>query len=64
MDDNIIKDPDNFLKDVRELADKREQFCKDAKPCPKCETVQIQIIGWADKAKWRCRRCKHKWESE
>ena len=54
-------DPE-FVKRAIELANKREEFCKNAKPCPKCNTDQVQIIGWFDNAHWKCRHCKHKWE--
>ena len=53
----------DWLAGAIALADKRENACKNAKPCPKCGTNQVQIIGWFDKAQWRCRHCKHVWET-
>lgn len=44
------------------LADKRELWCKQAKPCPECSSVQVQLRDWiGDEPEWKCRTCKHKW---
>lgn len=43
------------------LANKRLKYCKDAKPCPKCGTDQVQLVSWINEVEWKCRYCKHEW---
>lgn len=47
------------------LVDRREYLCKQYKrnPCPKCGTLQVQITVWYPNEEWKCRECKHKWET-
>jgi len=53
---------DDWLNTAFALADKRESFCKNVKPCPKCGTDQVQLVEWMNDAKWKCRECGFKWE--
>lgn len=55
---------EDMIQGAFELSKKREAFCKAVKPCPKCNTNQVQLIDWTDVAKWKCRHCKHRWEGE
>lgn len=46
---------------------RREWLCDNHPSCPKCrEAHQIQLMDWifADKAQWKCRKCKHYFEYE
>jgi hypothetical protein len=54
---------DEFMKGVIALADKRDAYCKVQPACPKCETMQVQLVSWDTGAKWKCRHCKTKWET-
>ena len=57
-----MENKNNLLNSICSLAKKREEYCKNAKPCPKCGTNQIQLIGWGyNEAEWKCRFCKHRW---
>lgn len=50
-----------------ELRKKREYLRVNTPACPNCsEDFQIQLVEWVDKgiAEWKCRTCKHKWETE
>jgi len=53
----------DLLSGALKLADKREAAFKTIKPCPKCKTEQVQLVGWFDQIEWKCRHCKHKWVS-
>ena len=48
------------------LMDRRDFVCKHVPHCPKCrEQMQIQVTDWQSvPAKWRCRKCKHRYEYE
>ncbi len=35
----------DFLKATFELADLREEYCKNAPDCEKCESKQVQFMG-------------------
>lgn len=46
-----------------EMVDRRERAAKQVEPCPKCGTIQVQMIDWStDIIKMKCRSCKHKFE--
>lgn len=49
--------PPDFITSMR----KREALCKDAKPCPKCASKQVQLVEWVTAVLWRCRECKERW---
>ena len=52
---------DNALK----LAARREHLGRNAIPCPKCNTRQIQLVDHiCMPAKWKCRECRHKFDFE
>ena len=46
------------------IVDKRESLCKNAQPCPKCKTKQIQLIEHINQVIWKCRHCKYEWMNE
>jgi transposase-like protein len=49
--------------DRRELLGR--EMNKQKLSCPKCETRQIQLIGYMDEpAKWKCRHCRHVFTKE
>lgn len=52
---------------VEQVTKLRAAICREAKPCPKCETKQVQLISIAETegcSHWKCRHCKHKWVLE
>lgn len=50
----------DFLKATFELADLREEYCKNAPDCEKCESKQVQFMACdKNQANWRCRHCRH-----
>lgn len=50
------------FKKVFELVEIRESYCRNAKPCPKCKTDQVQLTEYrASHANWKCRLCSHRW---
>ena len=52
-------------KNALDLADIREAYCKSVKPCPKCNDVQVQLVGsQVSHGDWKCRRCAHKWQTK
>lgn len=57
----MIEKDNDFLKDVFDLADKRDQSMVNVKHCPKCNTDQVQLINWDDGIECKCRHCKNKW---
>lgn len=51
-----------------DLSDFRKRAAQTRTPCPKCETQQVELVGAmhrgpAGVANWRCRHCKHDWET-
>lgn len=51
------------INKVFELANRREAAAKQYTPCPKCGTMQVQLVDWStDLLKMKCRHCKHKFE--
>lgn len=59
-------EPDMVLC-VEQVTKLRAAICREAKPCPKCETKQVQLISIAEAegcSHWKCRHCKHKWVLE
>ena len=51
-----------LLNAALSLTDKREEYCRNAKPCPACNTEQVQLVDWTNGAEWKCRHCKHEWK--
>lgn len=50
-------------KAMMEMVERRETACKQVKPCPKCNSIQVQLVNWdTDILKMKCRSCKHKFE--
>lgn len=50
----------NWAK-VIEMADRREYAAKHAKPCPYCDSIQVQLTQWATPTlQFKCRTCKQK----
>lgn len=48
---------------MMEMVERRESACKQVKPCPKCDSIQVQLVNWdTDILKMKCRSCKHKFE--
>lgn len=46
---------------VLEMADRREAAAKHAKPCPFCDSIQVQLTQWATPTlQFKCRTCKQK----
>lgn len=46
---------------VLEMADRREAAAKDPKPCPYCDSIQVQLTQWATPTlQFKCRTCKQK----
>lgn len=46
---------------VLEMADRRERAAKQAKPCPFCDSIQVQLTQWATPTlQFKCRSCKQK----
>lgn len=43
------------------MAIRRIRTCKAAIPCPKCGTRQVYLYDPAPLARWKCRKCRHKW---
>ena len=45
------------------MASRRERAAKQCEPCSKCYSVQVQLIDWrTDILKYKCRKCKHRFE--
>lgn len=45
---------------VLEMANRRERAKANAKPCPICDSMQVQLVDWStDNLKLKCRHCKH-----
>jgi len=57
-------DMDKFLRGINESVDRRERYCALQLSCPKCQTKQIQLIGYQDDAEWKCRHCKFKFQTK
>jgi ribosomal protein L37AE/L43A len=50
---------------MMEMVNRREQAAKSLTPCPKCETMQVQLVDWRRaQLKYKCRHCKHVWAKE
>lgn len=46
---------------VLEMAGRRERAAKHAKPCPFCDSIQVQLTQWATPTlQFKCRSCKQK----
>lgn len=46
---------------VLEMADRREWVKSNAKPCPYCGTMQVQLTQWQTPTlQFKCRHCKQK----
>lgn len=61
MDGNF----NGWLTHGLQMADRREAAAKQMRPCPKCDSVQVQLVDWSKPLlKWKCRHCKHKFEFE
>lgn len=44
-----------------EMADRRERAAKHTKPCPFCDSIQVQLTQWATPTlQYKCRTCKQK----
>lgn len=47
------------------MVERRERAAKQMKPCPKCGSMQVQLVDWrTDTLHHRCRTCKHKFTRE
>ncbi|BBC78138.1 hypothetical protein KNT65_gp090 [Escherichia phage EcS1] len=47
------------------MVDRREAACKQVTPCPKCGTMQVQLVDWSTPVlKMKCRECHHKFVKE
>ena len=57
----VFDDSDNVdWTPVFEMARRREWSKANPKPCPKCGTMQVQLVDWStDRLKMKCRHCKH-----
>lgn len=45
---------------VLEMSKRREWSKANAKPCPICDSMQVQLVDWStDNLKLKCRHCKH-----
>lgn len=44
-----------------EIRNAREEAMRKLRPCPSCESRQVQMIT-IQGPRWRCRICKHRWE--
>ena len=54
---------DESLRRMMEMVNRREAASKQMKPCPKCDTMQVQLVNWqTDILQMKCRQCKHKFE--
>lgn len=50
-------------KSMMEMVDRRETACKQVKPCPKCNSIQVELTDWSTPTlKMKCRVCKYKFE--
>lgn len=56
-----IEVPEINWATVLEMADRREWARKHAKPCPFCDSIQVQLTQWATPTlRFKCRTCKQK----
>jgi len=62
-DNNCTEDEIDFDAMIA-MANKREAAQKSMKPCPECESRQVQLIDWGARTVWRCRSCRHCWDQE
>lgn len=53
-----------FDADFAELFRRRDVIMRHQPKCPSCTSPQVQIMSELKPAQWRCRICKHKFESE
>lgn len=56
----------DWYGEALELSVLREQAMKQSKGllCPSCNTDQVQLVnGWDVEIRWKCRICKHKFET-
>lgn len=46
---------------MMEMVERREAAAKQVTPCPKCNSIQVQLTQWATQTlQFKCRTCKQK----
>lgn len=61
----VVEDSKIDYSAMLEMVERREQAAKTLTPCPKCESVQVQLVDWySAELKFKCRHCKHVWHKK
>ena len=50
---------------MMEMVNRREAAAKQVTPCPKCDSIQVQLVNWqTPQLQMKCRICFHKFVKE
>lgn len=69
LEQEVIDDPEAVqrllaatrFESMMEMVERREAAAKDPKPCPYCDSIQVQLTQWATPTlQFKCRTCKQK----
>ena len=50
---------------MMEMVERREAAAKQVTPCPKCDSIQVQLVNWqTPQLQMKCRICFYKFVKE